>query len=598
MYLLNTETLKLEEPQRTPTYAILSHVWGEEEVTFRDINKPSPEQFKGYTKIEHCCAQALADGYKYLWIDTCCIDKRSSAELSEAINSMYRWYAEAQICYAYLEDVPSDEDPADENSRFRNSKWFSRGWTLQEGIAPRRIVFLAGDWVKIGSKAGLISVIASITGVDEGVLSGELPLAEVSIARKMSWASRRQTTRVEDRAYSLMGIFGVHMPLLYGEGENAFIRLQHEIMRASNDQSIFAWTSTGAKIQWSLASALFAPSPDNFQHSTTIDRIPSTAFTRLFASTYKNARHKSDFSLTNSGVQISMPIRANPWSVGYTAALACSDEGRLVGIHLSCKDGLFRRVFLQHVLKISGPYDDFVATDMTISATADNGSNPPPRPFPRVSQYESEYLFDDVKEAFVRVLRVEDTQAAQEGFVLSQCSLGDGISDATPDREYKWTPGCPYVFFYQNRASREEFCVTIGWRSNRSCVHIDLSRLGLYELHGNESRCNNSDIHPGEWAFKPLRGEMRVTVTTTLGLGALQWDRTWQLIVSISVDRPKCVAVHRPVEQVSELGPVRTQRVRNRAVSHTVSLDTRRSRKRKMKTAGAGALERLETPVA
>ncbi|KAH7926826.1 hypothetical protein BV22DRAFT_1154767 [Leucogyrophana mollusca] len=113
MHLLNTETLQFEEPQHMATYAILSHVWGEQEVTFRDTNKPSPEQFKGYAKIEHCCAQALADGYKYLWIDTCCIDKSSGAELSEATDSMYRWYAEARMCYAYLEDVLSDDQGAD-----------------------------------------------------------------------------------------------------------------------------------------------------------------------------------------------------------------------------------------------------------------------------------------------------------------------------------------------------------------------------------------------------------------------------------------------------------------------------------------------------
>ncbi|KAH7921584.1 heterokaryon incompatibility, partial [Leucogyrophana mollusca] len=126
MYLLNTSTLQLEEFPKHTKYAILSHVWGREEVTFRDINGPHAVRMEGYTKIERCCAQALADGYKYAWIDTCCIDKSSSAELSEAINSMYRWYEGAAVCYAYLADVPSNENPAEKDSKFRHSRYFKR----------------------------------------------------------------------------------------------------------------------------------------------------------------------------------------------------------------------------------------------------------------------------------------------------------------------------------------------------------------------------------------------------------------------------------------------------------------------------------------
>ncbi|KAH7924778.1 HET-domain-containing protein, partial [Leucogyrophana mollusca] len=241
MRLLNTRTLKLEDHPRVPEYAILSHRWGEEEVCFPDINGAHAPNLKGYSKIERCCAQALRDGHQYVWVDTCCIDKSSSAELSEAINSMYHWYREAQVCYAHLDDVCSDEDPSSEDSGFSLSEWFMRGWTLQELIAPETVIFFAKDWVEIGSKISLISTIAGITAVDEDVLLGTLPLKDVSVAKKMSWASWRETTRVEDRAYSLMGLFGVNMPLIYGEGKNAFARLQGEIMRKSTDQSIFAW---------------------------------------------------------------------------------------------------------------------------------------------------------------------------------------------------------------------------------------------------------------------------------------------------------------------------------------------------------------------
>ncbi|KAH7929219.1 HET-domain-containing protein [Leucogyrophana mollusca] len=330
MYLLNTSTLQLElQPEEFPRltkYAILSHVWGREEVTFRDINGPHAVRLEGYTKIERCCAQALANGYQYVWIDTCCIDKSSSAELSEAINSMYRWYEDAAVCYAYLADVLSHENPVYEKSSFRLSRYFRRGWTLQEVIAPRRVTFFARDWVKIGTKASEISVISEVTGVDRRVLSKSLPLTEVSVAKKISWASRRETTRVEDRAYSLMGIVGVHMPLLYGEGENAFIRLQHEIIRTSNDQSIFAWglniDPTRSLFLGHPSSSLLASSPSDFCGCAKVDRIMPNKFLDLFASSLsKDTPYKSQFSMTNSGVQITLPIKRTP--SGYSAALAC-----------------------------------------------------------------------------------------------------------------------------------------------------------------------------------------------------------------------------------------------------------------------------------
>jgi hypothetical protein len=121
MHLLNTSTLKLEYFIKTvPHYAILSHTWNEDEITFDDIDKPHIATIKGYKKVSQSCRQALKDGYKWIWVDTCCIDKRSSAELSEAINSMYDWYWRAEICYVYLEDVPLGP--------LVESKWFHRGW--------------------------------------------------------------------------------------------------------------------------------------------------------------------------------------------------------------------------------------------------------------------------------------------------------------------------------------------------------------------------------------------------------------------------------------------------------------------------------------
>ncbi|KAK0634092.1 heterokaryon incompatibility protein-domain-containing protein, partial [Immersiella caudata] len=222
-----------------PRYAILSHAWGDSEITLRDVEAGRGRGKAGHEKVEKCCDRAKADGFDYAWVDTCCIDKTSSAELSEAINSMYRWYQNADICYAYLSDVPSSGA-----RRFEESRWFTRGLTLQELIAPSRIIFFDQTWVEIGTKTTLGEMIMHRTGIPFAVLNGDPGAVErATVAQRMSWASTRQTTRVEDIAYCLLGIFGVNMPLLYGEGERAFIRLQEEIIKISDDHSIFAWQS-------------------------------------------------------------------------------------------------------------------------------------------------------------------------------------------------------------------------------------------------------------------------------------------------------------------------------------------------------------------
>ena len=225
--------------ERFPPYAILSHTWERGEVSFDDLPREHAKQMQGYGKITNCCALALSDGFEYVWIDTCCIDKRSSAELSEAINSMYAWYQNAQKCYVFLADVPTGEDCCEEDSTFRKSRWFTRGWTLQELLAPSTVEFYGQDWHEIGTRFVLKDVLTEITGIDHDILlDGKFETA--SIAKKMSWASKRTTTRVEDIAYCLLGIFGVNMPTLYGEGRHAFTRLQHVIIQTSNDHSIFA----------------------------------------------------------------------------------------------------------------------------------------------------------------------------------------------------------------------------------------------------------------------------------------------------------------------------------------------------------------------
>ena len=194
-------------------------------------------------KVRDACAFARRHGHRYLWIDSCCIDKTSSSELSESINSMFQWYAGAAVCYTFLADVPSEESPDADGSRFRRSRWFTRGWTLQELVAPSELLFLSSDWEIIGSKRQLAGLIEAISNVDREALLREKPLNKFSVAQRLSWAARRETTRVEDRAYSLLGIFGINMSTLYGEGEGALRRLQEEIMRRIPDQSLFAWRS-------------------------------------------------------------------------------------------------------------------------------------------------------------------------------------------------------------------------------------------------------------------------------------------------------------------------------------------------------------------
>ncbi|KAE8149992.1 ankyrin repeat-containing domain protein [Aspergillus avenaceus] len=240
-----------------PEYAVLSHTWENEEMTFQEIVTGRAVDKQGFRKIKDCCARARLENIQYIWIDTCCIDKTSSAELSEAINSMYRWYEEAKICYVFLFDIgPS--------SHLDTSRWFTRGWTLQELLAPPFVKLFDDRWNVLGTKDSLRSLISKTTNIPVNILSGEEDLDRISIAQRLSWAAGRVTTRVEDRAYSLLGIFGINMPLIYGEGKRSFIRLQEEILKVYDDTSIFAWKSHEDQ------DGLLATSPDAFEHSSNI----------------------------------------------------------------------------------------------------------------------------------------------------------------------------------------------------------------------------------------------------------------------------------------------------------------------------------------
>lgn len=333
MWLVNTLTLELEQvpshgPEEVegdssdvvrPAYAILSHRWRSDELTFQDMRNHTDRESKaGWLKLNLCCTQARDDGIGYAWVDTCCINKESDAELTEAINSMYRWYRDAEVCYLYMDDIGQSS-----MTTFDDASVWTRGWCLQELIAPRRLVCFDYDWAEIGSREELKHEISLITTIDLDLLSGSRRLESYSIAERMSWAARRKTTRPEDRAYSLIGLFGVSMPMIYGEGaERSFLRLQSEIMKDTDDHSIFAWPGTVHPSHCSL----LARSPLAFAGCSNIWSI--------------STRHgRKPFSITNRGVSIT--LRMTPWDADtYLAVLNCgtpdylSYEEGSVGIFL------------------------------------------------------------------------------------------------------------------------------------------------------------------------------------------------------------------------------------------------------------------------
>jgi hypothetical protein len=258
MWLLHTSTLKLQYfgEDDTPSYAALSHTWDAQELTFQHVQSGKFDHLPGYAKVKGTC-DTIKQRYEWVWIDTCCIDKTSSAELSQAINSMYKWYEESSICYVYLGDFelndplwadsPGFGETAISSEQFerdlRNCRWFNRGWTLQELLAPSNVIFWAQNFRPFGTRYAFAEVISGITGIPINVLDGRNSPRDCNVAQRMSWASQRMTTRPEDIAYCLWGLFNVHLVPIYGEGRyKAFLRLQEEILKLEHDHSLFVWS--------------------------------------------------------------------------------------------------------------------------------------------------------------------------------------------------------------------------------------------------------------------------------------------------------------------------------------------------------------------
>lgn len=326
-------------------------------------------------KIKMACAIAREAGYWYIWIDSCCIDKTSSSELSEAINSMYAWYGDARICYAYLADVPPGETTQSEDSDFRRSRWFTRGWTLQELIAPAKLVFLCAEWETIGSKHDLVDVLEEITGIDrDALLLDGTDLNKFSVAQRFSWASMRETERVEDHAYSLMGLFDINMPTLYGEGERAFRRLQEEILRRTPDQSLFAWGNVwkpftdvdeeldeGASVPrakkyqcaacFSTDKSSITSSVDNFVDAGTITSVPHHEVRRRLQ---LSDLSPTEYTFTSYGIRMQLPVL--PLSAVLHPNATAVPHGHSISqwylAILGCEDGRYPDHLLGRVCRI------------------------------------------------------------------------------------------------------------------------------------------------------------------------------------------------------------------------------------------------------
>ncbi|KAI6030368.1 heterokaryon incompatibility protein-domain-containing protein [Pisolithus marmoratus] len=346
-------------------YAILSHCWGVAKQGVKEVSFQEMENFvamsegkrteirrrTGYKKIINTCRRARKDGLNWVWIDTCCINKESSSELSEAINSMYKWYANAEPCYAYLHDTVGNSWTSQRGS-MAPPKWFSRGWTLQELIAPKVVRFFDQEWERTGDKAELADVLSRITQIPWQVLKEGLQKAFSipSVAQIFSWAANRTTSREEDRAYSLLGLLGVHMPMLYGEGKNAFRHLQLEIIRTSNDQTIFAWEWT-RQSGWSCR--ILADDPSRFKDCHSVIALDP----RLVDASLRESGMPDDeldkltqarlrtFKVTNDGIQIWLPTATlGPYS---QVMLGCRDRQSksLTVIHLVICGSTCCRIF-------------------------------------------------------------------------------------------------------------------------------------------------------------------------------------------------------------------------------------------------------------
>ncbi|KAI6020579.1 heterokaryon incompatibility protein-domain-containing protein [Pisolithus marmoratus] len=482
---------ELDDETTSDGYAILSHRW-RAEVTYEEMiglmtleerKREEVRKRDGYQKIIKSCEQAKGDGYKWLWIDTCCIDKRSSAELSEAINAMYRWYQNARVCYAYLNDVDESVFPTEEdNNKFDQSngwpEWFMRGWTLQELIAPEQVEFFNKDWLLIGNKQRLAPTLQDITGIPRDVLTHGLAGKRLSVAQIMSWAARRKTTRVEDRAYSLMGLFGVKMPMLYGEGKNAFRRLQLKIIKGTGDHTIFAWGTGpfGLEPWMTRTGSVLAEDPSDFGDCGHIRKVEPDDFgdqlvkyiewknlgnpwyiQRNFKKISTNPVHLCrlawlrwrarslsqqlrTFTVSNAGIQVCLPVIPLPDSPShFRAILACGYGGGLAAVDLVSSGSSFDRI---RIYSTSATYPEFKTLHLTHHQDVD--------------EKRRKFTLDDKHASYHGFIRSGTYPHEFRGSAVTLSSLTDGL----------------VVIVYANNDARSRFAVGLGYHRGQGWVHV------------------------------------------------------------------------------------------------------------------------------
>ncbi|KAJ2989305.1 hypothetical protein NUW58_g3539 [Xylaria curta] len=404
MRLLKTKKYELIEtndiPRPFPQYAILSHTWisPKDEITYQDFKQRKGDiendifKQRGWAKLKRYCDRAARDGWEWAWMDTCCIDKTNPADTQEAINAMFRWYQNAGICYAYLEDVDVDrvfdrpglingtlsldldlddiasKDNIADPTSFPHSalkaflikaKWFTRGWTLQELLAPPYLVFVDQGWRRIGTRESWADEIEKASRIEARHLTNFSPtdFTSCSIAMRLSWASRRETTVEEDETYSLLGLFGISLPLIYGEGRlRAFNRLQRELITVYNDDSIFAWKA-------------IPPSSNDFPGAHRKGHNPGRGILALSIREFWDAHsvksfgfYGNSFSMTNRGLE----INAKRWRCKDDPAkclirLNCGVEPRRhIGIPLSHVSDSYERIEVEELYDMrTVDYDDW-----------------------------------------------------------------------------------------------------------------------------------------------------------------------------------------------------------------------------------------------
>jgi hypothetical protein len=327
MRLINTRTLKLElfYSYDLPKYAVLSHTWGAEEVTFTQLMDGSGPDQVGFGKVTAVCQLALENHLEYVWIDTCCIDRSSGSELNKSITSMYDWFEDAEVCYAYLAHVETDYD-------IRRSPWFTRSWTLLELLAPQKVEFYSRHWEPLGTKITLANTIAEITGIATDILRHERHPKSAPVAERMSWASKRSTNRIEDGAYSLIGLFNIRMALDYGEGLAAFLRLWEEILKNLEDYTVLLWTKPlGGDEEPSHLWNPLVPDP------TIVSRNDTSITENLNKPNWNELRLHSplDLESTESFAFCLPPIEKEPQGPQFTSrGLRMSLFSKAVGPHL------------------------------------------------------------------------------------------------------------------------------------------------------------------------------------------------------------------------------------------------------------------------